>query len=340
MFGSLEQHSTSATELLHKSEVKKGYWGSNKTGDFYSQILESNTRIEDFDVRKLNVNPGSCDMTSPNISHLRPPHVLKSPTGPHKYVFGVFLASICNPELQNNMEIATYRFLDGEGISVEDEELDMVPIVVYKSIGVHVLKYGMAIWEKQILRCTLETHGHGGQPRHDWVWWRACRQSRVMSQQPSESPVPPLPWKVLKGCLPVRLITLLKFSIIKDGKAMPDLQLAFVQTTTIGAGGAIERASGMVKVVQATPGTEYRLVHASEIDGVAHLIPFDPDSTTNCAWLVNSHIDIETWNEVTMDEDQMDEDSMDEDEALEETAGQSVMEDSDSESDSSEISQW
>jgi len=92
MFGSLEQHSTSATELLHKREMKKGYRGSNKTGDFYSQILESNTRIEAFDVRKLNLHPGSCDMTSPNNSHLQPPHVLKSPTGPNKYVFGVFLA--------------------------------------------------------------------------------------------------------------------------------------------------------------------------------------------------------------------------------------------------------
>jgi len=56
---------------------------------------------------------------------------------------------------------------------------------------------------------------------------------------------------------PVRLISLFKFSIMKDGKAMPDLQLAFVQTTTMAAGGAVERASGMVKVVQATPGTEY-----------------------------------------------------------------------------------
>jgi len=90
-------------------------------------------------------------MTSPTISHLRPPHVLKSPTGPHKYVFGVFLAFICNPELQHNMGIATYCFLNGEGISVKGEELNMVPIVVYKSIMVHILKYGMAIGEKQIL---------------------------------------------------------------------------------------------------------------------------------------------------------------------------------------------
>jgi hypothetical protein len=126
---------------------------------------------------------------------------------------------------------------------------------------------------------------------------------------------------------------------------MPDLQLAFVQTTNMVARGAVERVSGMVKVARATPETEYRLVHASQIDGAAHLIPFEPDDKTNCAWLVNSHIDIETWNEVTMDEDQMDEDSMDEGEAHEEAAGQSVMADSDSESDcesedNSETSQW
>jgi len=119
---------------------------------------------------------------------------------------------------------------------------------------------------------------------------------------------------------------------------MPDLQLAFVQTTTMAARGAVERASGMVKVVQAMPGTEYQLIHASEIDGAAHLLPFDPDSSTNCSWLVNSHVDIETWNQVAMDEDRMDEDLMDNDETLEETAGQSVMEDSDSKSDRSEIS--
>jgi len=56
----------------------------------------------------------------------------------------------------------------------------------------------------------------------------------------------------------------------------------------------MERASRMVKVMQAIPGTEYRLIHAFQIDGAAHLMPFDPNSMTNYTWLVNSHIDIET----------------------------------------------
>jgi len=140
---------------------------------------------------------------------------------------------------------------------MEDEELDMVPIVIYKSIAIQVLKYGMVIWEKQILPYTLETCWYGGLMCHDWAWGQACKQSRVISQKPSESPLPPLPWKVLKGCLPVWLISLFKFSIIKDGKVMLNLQLPFVQTMTMAAGCAVERASRMVNIVQATSGTEY-----------------------------------------------------------------------------------
>jgi len=75
-----------------------------------------------------------------------------------------------------------------------------------------------------------------------------------------------------------------------------------------GSGGCYRKGFRNGEVIQAITGTEYRLIHASQIDGAVHLIRFDSDSTTNCTWLVNSHIDIETWNEVTMDEDQMDED--------------------------------
>jgi hypothetical protein len=87
----------------------------------------------------------------------------------------------------------------------------------------------------------------------------------------------------------------------------------------VAAGGVVERVSGMVKVVRPAPEMEYRVIHVSQIDGAAHLIPFDPDCDTNREWLVNSHIDIETWNEVAMDEVQSDEDPMDVDSVPEET---------------------
>ena len=318
LFGTLDQHSTSTTELLHKTQVKAGYRGSNKCGDFFTQILQFNARREAFEVRALNLHHQSCDTTTMSIPHERPPHVLKGPSNLRTYVFGAFLASITSPQLRNDLESATRRYLNDEDITIEDEELDLVPVVVYKSISVHVLKYGTAIWVKQILRCTMEALWHKKAPRNDWVWWRACQQSRVMSKQPSASSVPPLPWKALRGRLPVRLISVFKLSAMKDGMLLPDLQLAFVQPTNVATGGVVERVSGMVKVVRPTPEMKYRVIHVSQIDGAAHLIPFDPDCNTNREWLVNSHIDIETWNEVAMDEVPSDEDPMDVDSVTEE----------------------
>ena len=45
---------------------------------------------------------------------------------------------------------------------------------------------------------------------------------------------------------------------------------------------------------------QYRIIDAGNIDGVAHLIPEVPESwkVENTGWLVNSHIDLETWNTV------------------------------------------
>jgi hypothetical protein len=145
-----------------------------------------------------------------------------------------------------------------------------------------------------------------------------------MSEQSSGLPVRPLPLGALKGRLPVRLISAFKLSTMNDRLPMPDLQLAFVQTTNAIAGGDVEEASGMVKVVRPAPEMEYRVIHVSQIDGAAHLIPFKPDCETNREWLVNSHIDIETWNEVAIDDVAIDEDPMDED-SVDEDAGEDAM---------------
>jgi hypothetical protein len=38
-FGALEQHSNSTTEISHKSQIKQGFLHSNRTGDYYREIL-------------------------------------------------------------------------------------------------------------------------------------------------------------------------------------------------------------------------------------------------------------------------------------------------------------
>jgi hypothetical protein len=56
----------------------------------------------------------------------------------------------------------------------------------------------------------------------------------------------------------------------------------------------------MVKVTQPTTGSGYAVISGDSIGGAAHLIPEEPDCSgmANKGWMVNSHIDLATWNEV------------------------------------------
>jgi len=74
----------------------------------------------------------------------------------------------------------------------------------------------------------------------------------------------------------------------------------FAQTTTLAAGGTPERASSMVKVIKPTTSSGYTVLSSDKIGGAAYLIPKEPDCSgiKNKGWLVNSHIDLATWNEV------------------------------------------
>jgi hypothetical protein len=103
-----------------------------------------------------------------------------------------------------------------------------------------------------------------------------------------------------------------KISLLTDDDhQLPDLQLGLVEKTQAVNGGKAERASAMVRVARATQGDRYQIVYISHIDGAAHLIPFDPKADTNTSWLVNSHLDIETWNEVVNVDEEHSEDGMD-----------------------------
>jgi hypothetical protein len=55
-----------------------------------------------------------------------------------------------------------------------------------------------------------------------------------------------------------------------------------------------------VDVSRNTSSAAYAVVNASRIAGAAHLIPEEPTcaSVVQGAWVVNSHIDLATWNDV------------------------------------------
>jgi len=69
-----------------------------------------------------------------------------------------------------------------------------------------------------------------------------------------------------------------------------------------------ERASQMVRVTEAAKGSGYAVISGGIITGAAHHIPEEPGTSgmTRKAWIVNSHFDLTTWNEVYyMTEDEL-----------------------------------
>jgi len=79
---------------------------------------------------------------------------------------------------------------------------------------------------------------------------------------------------------------------------------------TIPSMGSIpERASTMVRVTEATKGSGYVVISGGNITSTAHLIPEKTctSETTRKVWIVISHIDLTTWNEVYyITEDELD----------------------------------
>ena len=99
----------------------------------------------------------------------------------------------------------------------------------------------------------------------------------------------------LRGRLPYRLLK--RFKLSAEGGPF---WCAFVQTMTTAAGGTPERVSSMVKVIKPATGSGCTVISSDKIGGAAHLIPEEPDCSLikNKGWLVNSYVDLATWNEV------------------------------------------
>ena len=61
-----------------------------------------------------------------------------------------------------------------------------------------------------------------------------------------------------------------------------------------------EKVSKLVRVVRPTIGELDTVISAGNIVGAAHVNPEEPVSSgsENIGWIVNSHIDLATWNDV------------------------------------------
>ena len=150
------------------------------------------------------------------------------------------------------------------------------PIEVFNTIEIPMLAYyGDSIVTYQV-HCTGPGLFQQRDSHADWVWvrWRSTSETA--------------PEGSLNSRLVGRLNTLFKIQASNGGKSY---SLAHVSMLSVIGSSTPDGPEGMVRV-----GIPWHncVLPISQIEGMAHLIPIEPDQR----WLINNHIDLITWNDI------------------------------------------
>ena len=308
-YGSLKQWSTEIGESSHKRQIKDGFNASNKTGDYYTQLINFYLRSDAFVVRKAILNAllgqqrptdtvaytavpvaNTALTAKPGVGRCRlkfiSPQLQRGKTKIND--FQGLLGVIAETELREGLKNATCRFLRSRKINIELEDLMRSTAAIYH--GLEVKTRDMHGEEtSQRLRCTGEKGWYSGAPRHDWVWVQISRRREGQE----------LPYKALQGRLPYRMLQRFKLQV-NHACGKDTFWLVYVELTRPANGGMPEKASKLVRVVKPTTGDVNAVISAGNVVGAAHVIPEQPVSSggQNNGWIVNSHIDLATWNDV------------------------------------------
>ena len=122
--------------------------------------------------------------------------------------------------------------------------------------------------------CGGKTFRHGG-ARNDWVWICAAGEDRYGD---------------LRGQLPAKLVGLFKLRR-REGRDV--YCLALIESLEVHKGERIG-ANGFIRVGRKLNGYEWSVVDIGKVLGLAHLVPAGDDQ-----WLVNSRIDLQTFNDIS-----------------------------------------
>jgi hypothetical protein len=137
-------------------------------------------------------------------------------------------------------------------------------------------------------RCTGSQSWRGGDRRNDWVW---------VKQRPGRC------YGALNGHLPWQLRRLFKIKLRKEDGAFVEYWLALALTTIPENWGNLDPVSKVVHVRKALSAVASQVFSVGNIVGCAPVIREIATSSQtgdgrNERWIVNSHIDLATWNDV------------------------------------------
>jgi len=168
-----------------------------------------------------------------------------------------------------------------------DEQLHAMELCIYHGIQVQV--EGLDDERiPQMCRCTGSQSWHRGDRRNDWVWVKQ-RLGRC--------------YGVLNGRLPWQLQRQFKMKLQNEDGAFVEYWLAPAHTTIAENSGNLDQVSKFVQVRKAPSTVGFQVFSVGNIVGYAHVMPVipigsKPGDRQNERWIVNSHIDLATWNNV------------------------------------------
>jgi len=313
-YGTLQQYSSERHEQAPKTTLKDGWNPSNHNLNYLPQVITFQCRILCFEMRQLNLqaltqrwenSAAACEVfpSGGNLAAALSPQSYANPEfmGPHNRRHGQhpdamikdFRALLANT--QDAMHHAaiysgTQEFIKHKSRNktyILDEQLHAMELCIYHGIKVQVEGLeGEHI--SQIGRCTGTQSWRGGDRPNDWVW---------VKQRPVRC------YGALNRRLPWQLQRLFKIKLQNEDTAFVEYWLALALTAIPENSGNWDPVSKFVQVGKPPAAGALQVFIVGDIVGCAHVIP---EIATSCKtgdgrnerWIVHSHIDLATWNDV------------------------------------------
>jgi len=314
-YEALQQYAADRHEQAHKTNLKDGWNASNHNLNYLPQVLTFQRRILYFEVRELNLQaiaqrrensaaackvlPSGADLAAPLSpqSYAKPEFM-----GPQNHRDGKHPDPMIKDfrALLDNTQDATHRVAIYSGTRefikhksrnmtyISDEQLHSMELCIYHGIKVQAGGLdGECIY--QMCRCTESQSWRGGNRRNDWVW---------VKQRPGRC------YGALNGRLPWHLQRVFKIKLQNEDAAFVVYLLALALTTIPENSGNLYPVSIFAQVRKAPAAVALQVFCVGNIVGCAYIIPEIATSRKtgdgrNERCIVNSHIDLATWNDVS-----------------------------------------
>jgi hypothetical protein len=310
----LEQYSAERHEQAHKTNLKDGWNASNHNLNYLPQVITFQCRILCFEIRELNrqalaqcwenstapckVFPSGADLAAPLSSQSYAKPKFMGPQNRHDAKHSDAMIKDFRALLANTQDAmhrvaifsGTWEFMKHMSRNktyISDEQLHAMELCVFHVIKVQVEGLnGERI--SQMCQCTGYQSWCGGDQRNDWV----CLEQRLRRC-----------YSVLNGRLPWQLQQLYTIKLLNIDGAFVEYWLALAFTTIPGNSGNLDPILKFVQVRKSLAAVASQVFSVGSIVGCAHLIQEIATSSKtgdgwNKRWIVNSHIDLASWNDL------------------------------------------